>query len=271
MPYATNPADGVRIYYETEGEGPPLVLHHGGGGSHYRWRELGYVEALRDQFRLVLFDARGHGQSGKPTVPEAYRYERWVQDVVAILDDLEIDRAHFFGYSLGGLVGFRIPVYAPDRFASLALGGCHPFDLRDFWEGEVERFKEGGKLAIERAEEAGRQLGEVELEALRSGAREALALAFREEPGLDDQLSSFSIPMLMLVGGDDQTGNSGRRAPGAIRRIPGATLVMFSGLGHFDVLPRLDLVLPNLRTFLDQVESPEARVCLQSVLISVDE
>ena len=92
------------------------MLHHGGGGSHERWRELGYVDALLDEYKLILFDARGHGLSDKPTTPDAYRYERWVQDIVAILDELEISKAHFFGYSLGGQIGFRIPLYAPDRF-----------------------------------------------------------------------------------------------------------------------------------------------------------
>ncbi len=249
MPYATNPNDGVRIYYEVEGHGPPLVMHHGGGSTLERWRELGYVEALRDSFQLVIFDARGHAQSDKPSMPESYAYERWVQDIVAILDDLEIERAHFFGYSLGGLIGFRIPLYAPQRFASLALGGSHPFDLRSFWQGQYERFKDGGKRAIEESEAMGRPMSDSERLALQSGAREAIALALREEPGIEDALATMTIPTLLFVGADDAIGGSGHKAPEAIRSIPGATLVMFSGLGHFDVLARQDLLIPHLQAF----------------------
>ncbi len=253
-PFAINPHDGVRIYYQVEGDGPPLVMHHGGGSSLGRWRELGIVDELRDQHQLILFDARGHGRSDKPIAPDAYRYERWVQDMVAILDELRVDRAHFFGYSLGGLVGFRIPVYAPDRFRSLMLGGSHPYELREFWQGEYERFKDGGKLAIEGARTAGKSLPEVEIEAFRSGAREAIALAFRDEPGVDRDLPSFSIPTLVFVGAEDERGNSSGMAPEAARLIPDSTLLMFGGLGHFDVLLRLDLLLPHVRAFLGRFQ-----------------
>lgn len=69
MPYATNPTDGLRVYYQVEGFGPPLVLHHGGGGRLERWRELGYVDALRDDCTLILFDAHGHAQSDRARLP----------------------------------------------------------------------------------------------------------------------------------------------------------------------------------------------------------
>jgi pimeloyl-ACP methyl ester carboxylesterase len=255
MPYAINPQDGSRIYYEVEGDGPPLIMHHGGGSSHARWRELGYVAALRDECQLILFDARGHGQSGKPTTPDAYRYERWVQDAVAVLDVLEIDRAHFFGYSLGGQIGFRVPLYAPDRFTTLILGGSHPYDHRDEWQSRYELFKDGGRLAIESAREAGRTVSDIELDALRSGAREAIALGLGEEPAVDAELASVAFPVLLFVGADDENAQCGRKLPEAARLIPGATLVMFSGLGHVEVLRRLDLVLPHLRAFIERVEA----------------
>ncbi len=255
MPYATNPIDDARIYYEVEGEGPPLVLHHGGGSSHERWRELGLVDALRDKYRLILFDARGHGRSDKPTTAGAYRYECWVQDIVAILDELEISKAHFFGYSLGGQIGFRIPLYAPDRFISFMLGGSHPYDHRDEWQSRYELFRDGGRLAIESAAEAGRMLSDIEIDALHSGVREALALGLREEPGVEVEVSSISTPVLLFVGANDENAQSGRKLPEAARRIPGATLLMFSGLGHFDVLQRLDLLLPHLQAFIDRVEA----------------
>ena len=71
MPYVSN--QGVRIYYEIEGSGPPIVLAHGISGSLEDWREVGWVESLRDRYRLILVDARGHGRSDKPHDPGAYR------------------------------------------------------------------------------------------------------------------------------------------------------------------------------------------------------
>ena len=64
--------EGVRIHYELEGDGPALVLHHGFSGSLRHWYMNGYVEALRRTYRLILVDARGHGESDKPHDPASY-------------------------------------------------------------------------------------------------------------------------------------------------------------------------------------------------------
>src|SRR5438093_10737912 len=125
MPFADN--QGVRIHYETQGEGPPLVLYHGAGASLEVWRELGYVDALRPDYRLLLLDARGHGESDKPHAAASYQMPRLVDDILAVLDDLGVETAHFLGYSMGGRVGFGIAKYAPARFRSLMIGGSHPY------------------------------------------------------------------------------------------------------------------------------------------------
>ncbi|MDQ5830432.1 MAG: alpha/beta hydrolase, partial [Actinomycetota bacterium] len=103
MPYADN--RGVRIYYEVEGEGSPLVLGHGFSDSLESWREYGYTEPLKQEHRLILIDARGHGASDKPHDPEVYGLEQRPADVVSVLDDLDIAQVHYFGYSLGGWIG----------------------------------------------------------------------------------------------------------------------------------------------------------------------
>ena len=81
MPYADH--HGIRIHYETEGQGPPLVLHHWSLATLESWYDYGYVSALKDDYRLVLLDARGHGASDKPHRPEAYDLQKRVEDVVA--------------------------------------------------------------------------------------------------------------------------------------------------------------------------------------------
>ncbi|MCH7787371.1 MAG: alpha/beta fold hydrolase, partial [Chloroflexi bacterium] len=63
MPYADN--NGVKIHYEVEGEGPPLVLQHGFTRSLQGWRDNGYVTALKDDYKLIMVDSRGHGASDK--------------------------------------------------------------------------------------------------------------------------------------------------------------------------------------------------------------
>jgi pimeloyl-ACP methyl ester carboxylesterase len=90
------------------------------------WYEAGYVEALRPDYRLILIDARGHGSSDKPHDPDAYVLNRRAADVVAVLDALDIAKALFWGYSMGGWIGFGIAKYAAERVHALVIGGQHP-------------------------------------------------------------------------------------------------------------------------------------------------
>lgn len=125
MPYAIN--NGVHIHYQVEGQGPPLVLHHPLGESLACWYEYGYVEALRGRWQLILIDGRGHGKSDKPATLAAYDLEPRAADIVAALDDLALEQAHYFGYSLGGWIGFGLALHAPERVSSLILGGAQPY------------------------------------------------------------------------------------------------------------------------------------------------
>jgi len=88
MPFANN--NGMRIYYEVIGNGPPVILQHGLSLNLESWKWSGYVELLAEKYQLILVDARGHGKSEKPHSPEKYAMKHMVGDIVAILDDLGI-------------------------------------------------------------------------------------------------------------------------------------------------------------------------------------
>ena len=124
MPYATN--DGVRIHYEVAGSGDPLVLYHGLTGSGERWRDTGYVASLSDAYRLILIDARGHGESDKPHDGAAYGRRRQATDVVAVLNDLDIATARFWGHSMGD-VALTLGRHHSDRVSALIVTGYSPF------------------------------------------------------------------------------------------------------------------------------------------------
>src|SRR5260370_24548218 len=100
MPRVDN--KGISIHYRVEGNGPPLVLVHGISDSSDVFYERGYVAALKAKYRLVLIDARGHGQSDKPHDPQSYSPERVASDIVAVLDDLGMKTVTYWGYSMGG-------------------------------------------------------------------------------------------------------------------------------------------------------------------------
>ena len=82
MPYDVN--NDVRIYYETEGNGPHLLFTHSLTSSHQMWREYGYVDQLKDDFTTIIYDLRGHGQSAKPHEPQARLivWGNWADDYI---------------------------------------------------------------------------------------------------------------------------------------------------------------------------------------------
>ena len=121
MPYVNN--SDVRIHYHVEGTGPDLILQHGLTNSMENWYAYGFVEELKKNYRLILVDARGHGKSDKPHDPSLYDLRLRVGDIIAVMDALGVDKAHYMGYSMGGRIGFGLIMYELDRFNSLIIGG----------------------------------------------------------------------------------------------------------------------------------------------------
>lgn len=116
-------SDGYRIYYEAYGEGGPILLIHGWGGSTGECIETGWLEMLRPLRRVIAIDHRGHGASDKPHEQAAYSYEQLSHDVLNVMDHLGIATADLFGYSLGAFTGAVLLRTAPQRFTSMILGG----------------------------------------------------------------------------------------------------------------------------------------------------
>ena len=122
MPRVDN--KGVSIHYRVEGDGPPLVFGHGFTDSSDVWYERGFVAALTPKYRLVLIDTRGHGQSDKPHDPASYAMEKFASDVVAVLDDLGMKTATYWGYSMGGRIAYALARHALGRVACFVIGGA---------------------------------------------------------------------------------------------------------------------------------------------------
>ena len=121
MPYFDN--DGIKIYYEIEGEGPPVVMIHGFSGNlELKWKETNWVETLKHNYRLILLDCRGHGKSDKPH-GDSYYGQKMTEDIIKLMEHLSIEKANFFGYSMGAHITFRILLTKPEIIISAILGG----------------------------------------------------------------------------------------------------------------------------------------------------
>lgn len=115
MPFA--PANGVRTFYRSVGEGPPLLLIAGNGMEHTTFDEQ--LPAFSAQFRCIVYDTRGIGQSDVPS--SGYTPKVMAQDALDLLTALGVERAHVAGYSLGGAIAQEMVLAAPGRVRSLSL------------------------------------------------------------------------------------------------------------------------------------------------------
>jgi pimeloyl-ACP methyl ester carboxylesterase len=123
-------ADGVAIDYQVTGEGRPVILLHGFPDSGRLWRHQ--VPALATAgFQVIVPDLRGYGQSGKPEAVEAYSIPLLAGDVLAVLADLNLTRAHVVGHDWGAALAWGLAALAPgnvDHLVALSVG--HPATFR---------------------------------------------------------------------------------------------------------------------------------------------
>ena len=249
MPYATN--QGVRIYYQVEGEGPPLVIQHGFSDSMETWYELGYVATLQHHYRLILVDARGHGHSDKPHDPEAYGMEQIAGDIVAVLDAVHVPHTHFLGYSMGGRIGFIMAKYAPERLDSMIIGGSHPYaGAPEAWQQRIQAFQRGTEDIPAMWDAPVPPALRARLLANDPEAFIALTQKRLESPGLEAVLPTMRMPCLLYAGEADGA------YPGVkecITQMPNVTFVSFPGFNHVETLFHPDLVVPQVMKFLQAV------------------
>ena len=109
----------IRVHHVVSGrpDGPVVVLSNSLGATHAMWDEN--LPDLERHFRVVRYDTRGHGRS--PVPPGPYSIDDLADDVVALLDRLGVQRAHFVGLSLGGMTGMRLAARHPERVDRLVL------------------------------------------------------------------------------------------------------------------------------------------------------
>jgi 3-oxoadipate enol-lactonase len=112
--------DGVKLAGEEAGEGLPIVLLHGLTATR-RYVVMGSRGLERSGRRVISYDARGHGRSGPAPTPDAYSYELLAGDLLAVLDELQVERAVLAGASMGAQTALRFALDRPERVAALGL------------------------------------------------------------------------------------------------------------------------------------------------------
>lgn len=128
--------DGLRLAHLDEGEGPPVVFFHGEPTWSFLWRKV--IPPVRDAgFRCIAPDYAGFGRSDKPTDLGWYSYDRHVELIAALLEELDVRDATAVVHDWGGPIGLRLATEHPDRFARLVIMETGPFTghqrMSDAW------------------------------------------------------------------------------------------------------------------------------------------
>jgi len=249
--------DGVQIYYDIQGpEGAlPLLLSHGHAAATQMW--AAQVEALKEKFRIITWDLRGHGRSDCPTDQALYTVEHTVDDIAAILDACHIDKAVIGGHSLGGVMTFQFQLKYPQRMLAMIIlnsgPGFRSDTARDKWNLGCERTASSlarkGLAALSKSEEVHAEWHS-DVWGLIHSARGFMT---HEDARMIDNLSNIDVPVLVLVGAQDEEFLGA--ADYMARKIPVVEKVLIDNAGHAANLDQPEIFNSLLMTFLEQLQN----------------
>ena len=239
MPYVDN--QGVRINYSLQGSGQPLVLIHGWSCEGGYWSEFGYTSDLTREFKVIVPDLRGHGDSETPEDGN-FTDQAFASDVIAVLDDLAIDSAHVFGYSLGGWVAFELVANYASRVGSVVVGGAHAYseDL-----SALRCFKPTDLLAAWEA--AGAPLSEASTVGIADSDPKVLSAMAPDRVDKTERLVDLEIPLLTICGTNDWRFEDMKRFA---ESSEGCSFVALEGADHLQAWLQSERILPLVRKFL---------------------
>jgi pimeloyl-ACP methyl ester carboxylesterase len=242
--------DGVNIYYEVHGSGPPLLLTHGYSSASTMWQ--GQIEALSKNHTLILWDMRGHGQSDYPDDVTAYSEVLTVADMAALLDKIGAERA--VGLSLGGYMSLAFYRAHPERVRALLIidtgPGFKKDDARDAWNRRAhetgDRFEREG---LEGLKLASRERSSVVHRDASGLARAARGMLTQRDAGVIETLPHIKVPSLVVVGADDTPFLAASDYMAA--KIPGARKVVIPAAGHAANIDQPQAFIDAVVPFLD--------------------
>ena len=249
-------ANGLEMYYEIHGEGPPLVLLHGGLMTIEGFGEL--LPALARSRQVIAVEQQAHGRTAD--IDRPLRYEQMAEDTAALLRELGIEQADFFGYSMGGGIALQIAIRHPDLVRRLVLAaanydpdGYYPEVLEAIQGLKPEDFvgspwQEAYERVAPNPEDWPALLDKIK----------DLDLWF--EGWLREDIAAIEAPALVIVGDSDVVRPEhavdlfrllGGGVPGDLGGLPRSRLAVLPGTTHVTLVERVDWLTPMVTAFLD--------------------
>lgn len=240
-------SNGINIHYEEQGSGDPLLLIMGFTVSAVGWHWN--IPTFAQHFRTIAFDNRGVGQSDKPDIP--YSMAMFADDTAGVLDALNIDRAHVFGISMGGMIAQEFTLRYPQRVKTLTLGCTNCGGPNNILPKDPDVLNMLGNINAVEVQEAALAMTKVavtrwfmqrhmdvllelnQLSAQHPTPKHGMVQQMQAILGHDtyERLPQIKVPTLVITGKEDglvPPENSVTLA----QRIPNADLVLLSNASH---------------------------------------
>ena len=227
---------------DSGGAGEPVLLAHAIGMDHRMWDDL--AARLAPEYRVIRFDARGHGRS--PVPPRPYTLQGMADDAVALLDRLGIAKAHWVGLSMGAMTGMAFALRHPGRLGRLVLANTtssYGPEGRAMWAARAKAVREGGLEAIKDMV-MGRYFSDA-YRAAHAGAVAQVAERFLETPvdgylGCCDAIAELDFTddvsrihaRTLVIAGEADAGTPPAMAEAIARRVSGSQLAIIPGAAH---------------------------------------
>ncbi|QNJ95090.1 3-oxoadipate enol-lactonase [Mycolicibacterium fluoranthenivorans] len=246
----------VDVYAVVTGSGPAVVLSNSLGSDHRMWDAQ--VAELEKHFTVVRYDTRGHGASPVPTGP--YSIDDLTDDLVALLDRLDIERAHVVGLSLGGMTAMRLAARNPERVDRMVLlcTGAH-LPPAQGWTDRAATVRAGGGVAVAEAVVArwfspgypGDRTYWQQMVAATDAEGYAACCEAIAKLDVREQLPSITAPTLVIAGSDDPA------TPPAVLAsiadaIPGARLLVVDHAAHLANVEQPAIITSAIIDHLEQ-------------------
>ncbi|MBT3070579.1 alpha/beta hydrolase [Rhodomicrobium sp. Az07] len=224
-------SDGVDISYTVEGEGDPILLVHGfASNAATNWKDTGWVGWLTGNgFRVVTFDNRGHGASGKFYEPDAYAGPAMAEDARRLLDHLDIARADVMGYSMGARIAAFLALAHPERVKRAIFAGLGANMIHGVGDPKpiADALLADDPATIADPNARGFRIFADSTRSDRA-ALAACIVASRDRVS-GDELALLQMPVLVAVGTDDAIAGPAKPLADA---IPGARALDIPGRDH---------------------------------------
>lgn len=256
MPFINR--DGVKIYYEVHGDGPPLLLTHGYSSTSEMWR--GQIATLSKSFKLIIWDMRGHGRTDYPEEQSQYTEQLSLEDMAAILDKVcgKGSKAIIGGLSLGGYNSIAFHWKYPERVHALLIVDTGPGfkkdDARKAWNeyalAAADEFDRKGLAALQ---DQSIERSSVSHRNAKGLARAARGMLTKSHSHVINSLPTIEVPSLVVLGIDDKPFIAASLYMAKV--IPGSRgLVVIPNAGHAVNIDQPEAFVKAIAPFLEDVK-----------------